>query len=414
MLNPAVRAALAAYADAFRHATPFRHVVIDDFLRPEIAEAMLRAFPGFDARFARDEHGRIGGKAVREHVRDLPPPYPQLDAWLQTPDFLDAVSAITGIPALRYDPDYVGGGTHENIDGQSLDAHVDFNYHPGTGRHRRLNLIVYLNPEWEPSWGGVLELAEDPWDPANTRRERVLPLFNRAVIFETTERSWHGFPRITLPPERRGTSRRSFAIYLYTDERPAEETAPAHATVYVPEARPAHLVAGTVLTGADVAELDRRFEAARGQLRYLYAREQQDAARIAGIERALAEARAAWRPPLLGLAHQPEPTRGAWTDGWCGRDAGFVFVPEQPLQALTLRLWVPPALPRLALRVDTGNGEPTTAVLDGGTEATLELPLAAAAGARVALHLHADADWQPDGDARRLAFQLRELRLRHG
>src|SRR5262249_41066998 len=153
------------------------------------------------------------------------------------------------------------------------DAHVDFNYHPRTKTHRRLNLIVYLNHEWDEAWGGTLELHSNPWNPATNRTLRVLPLFNRAVIFETSEVSWHGFSRIDLPADKKALSRKSFAIYLYTKERPRAETAAPHATIYVPDALPADLIAGKLLATEDVAELHGRFSRLRTQLRYLYDRE---------------------------------------------------------------------------------------------------------------------------------------------
>ena len=89
--------------------------------------------------------------------------------------------------------------------------------------HRRINLLIYLNREWEASWGGAIELQSDPHNPAVDSVQGFLPLFNRAVIFETSAFSWHGFPRIVLPPDKRHLSRKSFSIYLDTKERAAEE-----------------------------------------------------------------------------------------------------------------------------------------------------------------------------------------------
>ena len=257
---------------AFVSADPFRHVVIDDFLDPAAANGLLTDFPSFEDRYALNETGEVGGKAARMDVRGLSAMYRRLDEYLRTREFLDFVSNVTGIPDLLYDPDYIGGGTHENRDGQGLDQHVDFNFHPGTRWHRRLNLIVYLNPEWHDAWGGNLQLQADPWN-GDTRGSAVAPLFNRAVIFETTERSWHGFSAIHLPAEKKSLSRKSFAIYLYTKERPPAETAASHATVYVPDGLPEGLHAGMTLREADMAELRQRFERIRGQLKFLYDRE---------------------------------------------------------------------------------------------------------------------------------------------
>jgi hypothetical protein len=254
MVRDGVRSEVAAWAHRFQSAQPFRHVVIDDFLEPAFAARLLDEFPPFDAARARNEAGEIGGKAVVEGIRALGPAYAALDALVKGQPFLDFVSALTGIPDLLYDPHYFGGGTHDNRDGQALDAHVDFNRHPVTHAHRRLNLIVYLNPGWQAGWGGVLELHRDP-RAADDEVVAIVPAFNRAVVFETTERSWHGFSRIALPAAHADTSRRSVALYFYTTRRPADEVAGTHSTVYVDPPLPARFAAGRVLDAADVAVL---------------------------------------------------------------------------------------------------------------------------------------------------------------
>ncbi|MFA5684174.1 MAG: 2OG-Fe(II) oxygenase [Lysobacteraceae bacterium] len=244
----------AELAPRFARREPFRHLVIDDFLPRPFADALLAQFPDFARGNARNETGELGGKSVVERIRELGPAYVALDDLIQTRGFLDWLSAATGIPDLLYDPWYFGGGTHDNRHGQDLDPHVDFNRHPENGWHRRLNLIVYLNHEWEDAWGGSLELHTDP-RTANDVVTLVTPLFNRCVVFETTEWSWHGFSRIDLPADRRDLSRRSVALYFYTRQRPEEELAPTHSTIYVDRPLPAHLQAGHTLTGDDMAAL---------------------------------------------------------------------------------------------------------------------------------------------------------------
>ncbi len=259
---------------AFHHAQPFRHVIIDQFLAEEFCQALLAEFPAFDEKQALNEMGLVGAKAVVERLPQIGPAYRQFDQLIQSPEFLAKIEAITGIPQLLYDPHYFGGGTHENRHGQDLDIHVDFNYHPKTQSHRRLNLIVFLNPQWDAGWGGCLELHRNPWGPAaDDQTVPVVPLLNRCVIFETTESSWHGFRRIQLPDP--SLSRRSLAIYFYTAARPAAETAPAHSTIYVPWRMPAHLQAGHTLTEEDVAALDEQFGRRDELVRFLYEREKE-------------------------------------------------------------------------------------------------------------------------------------------
>jgi hypothetical protein len=257
----------------FADARPFRHASVDDFLDARFCQSLIDEFPGFDPRKAINETGDVGRKAVHADLRTLGPAYQQFDALMRDRAFLKRLSEVTGIPDLLYDPDYVGGGTHENLDGQELDMHVDFNYHPGTFQHRRLNLILFLNKEWAESWGGCLELCADPWNPSGADVVRILPLANRAVLFETTERSWHGFTRIALPAEKREVSRRSIAVYFYTKTRPPEETAPSHATVYIPRPLQAHLQPGHTLTEADMHELRNLIQRRDDQIRFLYERE---------------------------------------------------------------------------------------------------------------------------------------------
>jgi Rps23 Pro-64 3,4-dihydroxylase Tpa1-like proline 4-hydroxylase len=218
------------YRDAFDHADHFKHVMIENFLEPSFAEQLLTDFPSFNPRLARNEYGDIGGKAVNTQIREISPVYQRLYAVISSKPFLEFMSRLSGIPDLLIDPKMFGGGTHDNRHGQELDPHVDFNYDESEQLHRRLNLIVYLNKEWETEWGGALEIHSNPRRPQENQIESFDPLFNRAVMFETNEYSWHGFPKIDLPADKRHLSRKSLSIYLYTKDRPAEEIAPMHAT----------------------------------------------------------------------------------------------------------------------------------------------------------------------------------------
>ncbi len=254
LINPTVIAKSADITMRFARREPFRHVVIEDFFSADYASRLLTDFPNFERGNARNEAGELGNKSTVEHVRELSQAFRDLDALIKSSYFLDLIGKLTGIDDLLYDPFYFGGGTHESRQGQDLDPHVDFNRHPIENWHRRLNLIVYLNPKWQDAWGGSLEIHSDARADDN-RIELITPLFNRCVIFETTESSWHGFSRIRLPESEKDLTRRSIALYFYTNERPADELADTHSTIYVDRALPDYFVAGKTLSEVDVEEL---------------------------------------------------------------------------------------------------------------------------------------------------------------
>ena len=237
--------------DSFGHAKPFRYVMIESFLESDAAEALLRDFPRFDERKAINEHGEVGRKAVVERVTAVSAFYAQFYDYINSKPFLEAMSKLTGIPDLIADPTLFGGGTHENLEGQGLNVHVDFNVDERRMLHRRINLLIYLNKDWDSAWGGDIELHSNPWYPEADQVKAFPPLFNHGLIFETNEYSWHGFQRIALPDNRKHLSRKSFSIYLYTKDRPAEEIVAPHTTFYVPEPLPDSVVAGATLTAAD-------------------------------------------------------------------------------------------------------------------------------------------------------------------
>jgi len=254
ILNSALLLRTTEFATKFQERQPFRHLVIDDFFDSSFCTELLKQFPAFERGNARNEAGELGQKSTVERIHELGAAYKALDKAIQSSEFLNFVSHLTGIPHLLYDPYYFGGGTHENREGQDLDAHVDFNRHPVERWHRRLNLIIYLNSEWQDEWGGSLELHTDPRRPDNCIK-LITPLYNRCVIFETTEWSWHGFSRIQLPVEKKSFSRKSIALYFYTKDRPEEELADTHSTIYVDRPLPQRFQPGVTLTESDLQEV---------------------------------------------------------------------------------------------------------------------------------------------------------------
>jgi Rps23 Pro-64 3,4-dihydroxylase Tpa1-like proline 4-hydroxylase len=143
------------------------------------------------------------------------------------PPVLQFLEKLTGIEGLIPDPYFGGAGPHQIEPGGFLKIHADFNWHPLLKLDRRLNLIVYLNRDWREEYGGHIEL----WDRGMTRAEqKVLPVWNRTIVFNTTDFSYHGHPTPLACPA--GMTRKSVSFYYYSNGRPAEERSAPHDTLF--------------------------------------------------------------------------------------------------------------------------------------------------------------------------------------
>ncbi|SDI66484.1 2OG-Fe(II) oxygenase [Nonomuraea jiangxiensis] len=213
--------------DSFLNASPFRHVVIDDFLPPNVLEPVLAEFPEpRDVEWQRFDNAQEIKLALADTER-MGPATRHLLAEFNGQVFIDFLERLSGIEHLVSDPHYDGGGLHQIKPGGFLKVHVDFNRHRRLNLDRRLNGLLYLNKEWEESYGGHLQL----WNKDMTECEhKILPVFNRFVLFATTDDANHGHPEpLTCPDDR---ARRSMALYYYTNGRPEDEVLDEHDTKF--------------------------------------------------------------------------------------------------------------------------------------------------------------------------------------
>ncbi len=205
---------LRALCDEYRGNSPSPHIYLADFLEEETARIIAREFPGPAAPgwtyYKHHNENKLGmtqrplfpevlGKVVDE---------------LNSPEFVDWLGNLTGISGLVADPALDGGGLHQASHDGFLNLHTDFTaHHYQQNWRRRVNLIVYLTPNWQDEWGGALEF----WDSnSRCRAARYPAFFNHAIIFNTDDRSLHGFPDPLTCPEN--VSRNSLALYYYTVE----------------------------------------------------------------------------------------------------------------------------------------------------------------------------------------------------
>jgi hypothetical protein len=207
----------AELLEQYKVAKPYPHLVFDNFFDPEVLDKVIAEFPDPEDLGVKFNNAREIKRATSSEA-EIPPFSRAFIHGLNSGTFLSFLEDVTGIDGLVADPHLVGGGFHALPRGGKLAIHTDFNYHKRLRLDRRINVLVYLNKDWPEEYGGQFEA----WMPNGQKPEAsYLPLFNRMVIFGTNDYTFHGNPVPVACPESR--SRRSIAMYYYTNGRPESE-----------------------------------------------------------------------------------------------------------------------------------------------------------------------------------------------
>ena len=221
MLNPKLKQAAESLKSAYNNAYEYPHTVFDNFVDPtiikdvEVEARMLTQMPEHSWRFGGgdDEHA---SQLLKRGIKELDKMLPSMNLlcrYFNNPEFLEFLRELTGIEDLVGDWSFEGGGFHVTYPGGLLNIHHDFNYTDKMGpdrMYRKVNLLVYLNEDWEKEWGGELELWKSD---VSSKFKSIVPQFNRAVLFNI-EDAPHGHPDPLQCPE--GECRRSLAFYYYS------------------------------------------------------------------------------------------------------------------------------------------------------------------------------------------------------
>jgi Rps23 Pro-64 3,4-dihydroxylase Tpa1-like proline 4-hydroxylase len=234
MINTSIAHALKT---GYKTAYPFPHIVIDNFLDEKIANQIAEEVKNYEmwgydpsAYSAKHQVNKFFSPWCDENLNDIATTAPktwQTLNYLNSPETLKFLEELTGIDSILPDNTFVGGGLHKINTGGRLAVHADYNIHPVNGLHRRINLLLYLNKEWEKDWGGNLELWEKDMSKMT---HSIEPIFNRAVIFNITDDAFHGHPHPLTCPEN--VSRYSLALYYFTETRPEHEISEQHAALW--------------------------------------------------------------------------------------------------------------------------------------------------------------------------------------
>jgi Rps23 Pro-64 3,4-dihydroxylase Tpa1-like proline 4-hydroxylase len=202
---------------------PFDHVVLNDFFHDDIARALSDEFPSYDSKIWFHYNNEIENKKTSNNWNHFTDLTYQVFSYLNSEEFISGLSEHLGI-RLKPDIGLHGGGWHIHANGGNLNPHRDYSIHPKLGLQRKLNLIVYLSPELLPGMGGELGLWSHNKEDCSPDEliTTIQPIFNRAILFDTTQNSWHGLvSQLTCPDN---VFRRSIAVYYLCEPSDGAET----------------------------------------------------------------------------------------------------------------------------------------------------------------------------------------------
>jgi len=193
---------------------PYNHIIIDNLFNAEIANNIYESLPDYNSdKIDANYNNPIERKKTIQNWTTFNATIYKVMSYFVGTEFTQYMRILTGQKNLEADYGLHGGGIHMHGNGDYLNVHYDYDIHPKLKKQRKLNIITYFTPDWKEEWNGHLELWSH--DVKNNQPKecvkRVLPKFNRSIIFDTTQNSWHGLPIPLNTPA--GVLRRSLAVY---------------------------------------------------------------------------------------------------------------------------------------------------------------------------------------------------------
>ena len=198
---------------------PFAHTIIENFLHDQVYIDIVCEFPDCPDDAWWKYCNPLEVKYAYDDIVNMPKNMRNFFMAMSSKKIISRMEEIFSINGLQYDPYCHGGGIHMHPRNGRLNMHLDYEKHPYINKQRRLNVILYCNDAWESSWNGDTQL----WDKDLTDCcVKSYPKKNHALIFETTEDSWHGVPeKITCPD---GIYRKTLAYYYISNITSSKDT----------------------------------------------------------------------------------------------------------------------------------------------------------------------------------------------
>ena len=203
-------AILPNYEDNFN----FNDILIfDNFIYEKILNDSINNIKSYDNLFWKNEY--IEDKQINKYyindINIIDDTTIKIFNYFSSDIFIEWLCKITKIDNLLWDNELFGGGIHKTTKNGKLNIHSDFNTLRNSKKYRRINILLYLNKDWQKNYNGELELWNEEM---NQCYKSIEPIFNRMVILNTYTN--HGHPQAWNNDD----DRLSFAFYYYTKEKP--------------------------------------------------------------------------------------------------------------------------------------------------------------------------------------------------
>lgn len=205
---------------------PYPMIVLDDFLPKDFADKLQQECETIPDQHWTDFTRRGSWMKECKNLEVAPVAFDFVNQ-MHSALGMEWLEKVTGIKDLIPDPYLVGAGYSKTYRGYSLKMHTDFNWNDKLKLHRMLSFIIYLNPDWEDSWGGGLRFN----DFNNEEKiQEVIPKHNRMVMWRYHKRGFHGYPDPLECPE--GRSRNTFRLFFYISDAEYDPDDRPHRSLY--------------------------------------------------------------------------------------------------------------------------------------------------------------------------------------
>ena len=206
------------FQNIYKDADPFPHICFKGLWEDEFLKSISNEFRKFKNWETHSKSSGFEKRACNSFFK-FPDKTAKLIDLCNSFIFIRFLENLTGISGLIPDPYHLGAGMHSTLNNGFLKLHTDFNWHKNLKLYRRINLLIFLNQNWESAWGGDLLLVKKN-EKGLEIKKKIPPEINTSVIFNTDHKSIHGHPFPMKLPEN--ISRDSIAIYYYSSNKPED------------------------------------------------------------------------------------------------------------------------------------------------------------------------------------------------